>query len=85
MKTLMRLSSCGIVFPRLWRQDPGLLNRYVEILLQHKCIDDAAPLLVAAINLNWDHRLLRLYGRLEMSDTKQQLKQAEKWLKTSFP
>lgn len=68
--------------PRKWRQDSKLLALYAEILIQHARFDAALPVLQSAVNLHWDPALIKLYGQVQSSDPKAQLKQAAKWLKS---
>lgn len=67
--------------PRDWRQDPTLLQRYIELLIEHKKHDDAMPLIAASIAEHWDDRLIKLFGDLQPESPAQQIKIAQKWLK----
>lgn len=66
--------------PKQWRYDPSLLNLYTELLVKYKLFDDALPLIQAALHENWDSNLVKLYGEIEIGDSKDQLKRAQKWL-----
>lgn len=62
------------------RQQPELLLSYTEKLHRFGADDEVEGLLRKAIKLNYDARLVRLYGLLRSKDSLKQLQVAEGWL-----
>jgi len=62
------------------RRQPELLLTYCEALHQLGADDEAETLLRKAIKLDYDSRLVRLYGLLHSKDSGKQLQLAESWL-----
>ncbi|MCF6218234.1 MAG: hypothetical protein L3J62_07420 [Gammaproteobacteria bacterium] len=68
--------------PKSLRQDPGIIQHYVGILLSLKREDEAEQLLRTVLQKQWHGELLTLYGRIKTSKSQAQLIHAEQWLLT---
>lgn len=70
--------------PNEWRLDADLLAVYVPILIKEGHMIDAEALLKTSLKGDWDPRLVRLYGRVQIPDIDRQIKTAETWLKRHY-
>ena len=68
--------------PKTLRRHPTLIVIYARQLIQQNQIDEAEPLLHAAIDAEWDDTLVELYGKLRPSNAMEKLETAEEWLST---
>ena len=66
--------------PSTMRVIVELLGAYIELGLELGASKLGERLLYAAINREWDDRLVYLFGMTQGEDPKRQLKDAEKWL-----
>jgi HemY protein len=66
--------------PRQQRHDTDLLLVYVNYLISHADAAQAEKLLRDALHVQWDDRLLELYGRIDADAPAKQLSHAERWL-----
>jgi HemY protein len=57
-----------------------LLLVYVNYLISHADAAQAEKLLRDALHVQWDDRLLELYGRIDADAPAKQLSHAERWL-----
>ena len=67
--------------PRAIRQDQETVRSYVRLLVEAGEGRRIVPLIVTALQRQWDPELVRLYGRIESDDLPNQLSNAEGWLK----
>ncbi len=67
--------------PRELRHDERLLGEYARYLMALEAHDEAEPAVRGAIRRRWSDALAELYGRIEASDPRKQLTNAEEWLK----
>ena len=67
--------------PKSTRLRPALVKIYVEHLIMAGDAMTAEPLLRESLKYQWDTELLRLYGQIETTNTRQQISYAENWLK----
>ncbi len=67
--------------PKVTRLRPDLVKIYVEHLISSGDATIAEPLLREALKYQWDVDLLSLYGKVETTNTRQQINYAESWLK----
>lgn len=67
--------------PAQWRLDPDIVLMYVPLLIAEGDMNAAEALLKAALNQEWDERLVRYYGRVQIEDLDKQIKTVEQWLK----
>ena len=68
--------------PKSARWDVTYAKPYVTALLQQEQVDRAEPVLRDALKNRWDSSLVRLYGRLPLSDSNAALATAERWLRS---
>jgi HemY protein len=66
--------------PEDTRQHPDLIAVYAQQLIRQNAMDECAALLVAALERQWDERLLQLYGEAHAAQPAAQLETAEEWL-----
>jgi len=66
--------------PKSMHDNADLLGAYVELGLVLGETDNFERLLYVSINRRWDDRLVYLYGRVNGTDPKRQLNDAERWL-----
>jgi HemY protein len=62
------------------KNDPELLNFYVNMLIEQGDHGSAEKVTLRALKQNWDSGLVRLYGLVEGANAARQLSQAEAWL-----
>lgn len=67
--------------PRAWKNTPGVLLEYVDILEREGEASEAESMLRKALQSNWDNQLVLRYGLLKNTDASRQLLKAESWLK----
>ncbi|MET0027211.1 MAG: heme biosynthesis HemY N-terminal domain-containing protein [Candidatus Thiodiazotropha sp.] len=66
--------------PRNVRQNPAILLDYARYLIAQDAGSRVEPLIVAALQRDWDSELVAIYGRIELADSSHQLATAEGWL-----
>ena len=62
------------------RQHPDLISVYARQLIQQNAMDECTALLAAALERQWDERLVLLYGEARDAKPAAQLETAEEWL-----
>jgi HemY protein len=73
------LSHSWKAIPRQLRQDPTLIERQVELLLDCDDQAQAEQFLKEQLKKQWQPQLVALYGRIEGADTAKQFRQALAW------
>ncbi|SIT69542.1 HemY protein [Ectothiorhodosinus mongolicus] len=68
--------------PKSARWDVAYAKPYVMALLQQEQVDRAESVLRDALKNRWDTSLIRLYGRLPLSDSNAALATCERWLRS---
>lgn len=76
-----RVTAVWKQIPRSLRDDDVLIAAYVSALARAGAEDAAEKELRRRLRARWSPPLARLYGTLETSDTADQLRHAESWLK----
>jgi len=86
-----RLESMGknpLALEQYWQEMPKSLHRqqlllktYISLLAGLGKDSMLVPLIVDALQLEWDPELVQLYGRTDLGNAAAQLAQAEEWLK----
>jgi HemY protein len=66
--------------PESARQHPDLIGVYARQLIHQNAMDECTALLAAALERQWDERLVLLYGEARDSQPAAQLETAEEWL-----
>jgi HemY protein len=66
--------------PESARQHPDLIGVYARQLIQQNAMDECTALLAAALERQWDERLVLLYGEARDAQPAAQLETAEEWL-----
>ncbi len=66
--------------PKALQRHPQLVAMYARQLMQQGQMDEAEATVRAAIEANWDERLVELYGQVRASDATEQLTHIESWL-----
>ncbi len=76
-------------FEKIWKDLPSPIKKnssivaiFVEKLFENGFYEKAERVLVSSLSNSWDATLLDLYGNEKISDKKQQLVQAESWLRS---
>jgi HemY protein len=85
----LKQESCGVdslvhywqTIPKDLRQDQSLLIEYCRLMLPLGAGPRVEPLIVTAINRQWNNELVLLYGQIELNEPSHQLAVAEGWLK----
>ncbi len=67
--------------PRKLRREDELLEAYFDALTRTGEHDRAEKEIAATLRQRWQPALVRIYGKVQSSDTARQLARAEKWLK----
>lgn len=75
-----KLESIWSNIPRAFRQIPEVVATYVQGLAAADHPEKALSILSKALKNQWHHRLIEVYGRLEIKDGTKQLAMGEQWL-----
>lgn len=67
--------------PAQWRLDADIVLMYLPLLIAENDMNTAENLIKTALNHEWDERLVRYYGRIQIEDMDKQIKTVEHWLK----
>lgn len=67
--------------PAQWRLDADIVLMYLPLLIAEHDMNAAENLIKTALNHEWDERLVRYYGRVQIEDLDKQIKTVEQWLK----
>lgn len=65
--------------PKAFQQDPSLIGRQVDLLLECNANAQAEKFLKDRLNKQWQPQLIERYGQINGADATKQLKQAESW------
>ena len=77
---LSRLGATWESLPRRTRDDPEVVHAYAQLLIRAGGHTTAERRLRQALSRQWDERLVRDYGLVEVDDAAKQLDHAESWL-----
>ena len=66
--------------PRALRRNSRLNRARVRALINGNNTALAATAICKSLKTDWDHKLVTLYGELQLTDKTEQLRQTEKWL-----
>jgi len=78
---LPALQSLWKSFSRAQQKSPALILVYAQALAEHYQDQEAEVLVRKALGNQWDNGLVNLYGRLQISEIRAQIRSAEGWLK----
>ncbi|SEQ29873.1 HemY protein [Ectothiorhodospira magna] len=78
---LGKLEGIWVNLPKASRNNAGMVVAYAQALVAMNEADRAEAVLRAAIKQHWDESLVRLYGRLNLSDVSRAIGYAEGWLR----
>ena len=67
--------------PRTLQADARMILLYLNLMAEQRWQNNSAEqLLLKSLDMQWDDRLIEVYGRFETKDPNAQLARAEKWL-----
>jgi HemY protein len=66
--------------PAALKREPGLVQAYLELLIELKAHGVAGKFILRSLKQEWDSALVRLYGLVEDANSARQLARAEAWL-----
>lgn len=80
-KAIFSLEEQWRLLPKRYRNDPKILQVYVDCLIQDNNGTAAEQCLRQFLTKSWDETLVKRYGELDIPQTAMQIDHAESWLK----